>query len=125
MKSLKGVVPIGVSLAMLAAATIILWRLKLTTTSQPHLVYFYLLPVVLIAVLYNGRLALLCAAIAMVLADYYLQDPIYSLANDNPLEYGDLVCFAALAAVAIKCIRVLVRPRAKILDIGSRQRRSW
>ena len=125
MKSIKGIVPIGVSFAVLAAVTLLLWRLNLTTTSPPHLVYFYLLPVVLIAVLYSGRLALLCAAIAMVLADYFLQYPIYSLANDNPLEYGDLICFAALAAMAIKCIRVLVRPRAKILEVGPRHRRGW
>jgi len=53
---------------MLAAVTLILGRLNPTTNPQ-HLVYFYLLPVVLIAVLYTGQLALLCAAIAMVLAD--------------------------------------------------------
>jgi uncharacterized membrane protein len=57
-----------VSIAMLAAVTLILGRLNPTTNPQ-HLVYFYLLPVVLIAVLYTGQLALLCAAIAMVLAD--------------------------------------------------------
>jgi len=119
-KALKGVIPIAVSLAVLAAVTLILWHLKLTT-SQSHLVFFYLLPVVSIAVLYTGRLALLCAAIAMVLADYYLQNPLYSFANDNPLEYGDLICFAALAAMSIKCIRVLLRPRAEIIERRSRR----
>jgi len=122
MKTLKDVIPFGVSIAVLAAVTLILWRLNPTTSPQ-HLVYFYLLPVVLIAILYTGRLALLCAAIAMVLADYFLQYPIYSFANEDPLEYGDLICFAVLAAMAIKCIRVLVRPRAKILEVGSHHRR--
>jgi len=43
----------------------------------------------LIAALYNGRLALLCTAMAMVCADYFLQEPLYTFANDNPLEYGE------------------------------------
>ena len=66
----------------------------------------------LIAALYNGRLALLSAAIALMCADYFLQEPLYSLANDDPREYGDLFVFALLAVPAIKFVRVLVRPRA-------------
>lgn len=65
----------------------------------------------LIAALYNGRVAVLSTAMALVCADYFLQEPLYSLANDNPREYGDLVCFALLAVTAIKFIRELVRPR--------------
>jgi hypothetical protein len=49
--------------------------------------------------------ASLCTAIALVSADYFLQEPLYSFANDNPLEYGDLICFALLAVTAIKFIR--------------------
>ena len=60
----------------------------------------------------NGRLALLSAAIALVCADYFLQEPLYSLANDDPREYGDLFVFALLAVTAIKFVRVLVRPHA-------------
>jgi hypothetical protein len=71
--------------------------------------------VVLIAALYNGRLALLCAAVAIVCADLFLQKPLYSLVNDNPLDYGDLVYFALLAVTAIKFVRVLARPRASQL----------
>jgi len=109
----KGVIPIAVSLCVMAVATAILWQLKVTTTNEHHLVYLYLLPVVLIAVLYTGRLALLSAAIALVGADYFLQDPLYSLDVDNPLQYGDLIWFAILAAMSIKCIRVLMKPRPK------------
>jgi hypothetical protein len=35
-------------------------------------------------------IAVLSAAIALACADYFLQDPLYSLVNDNPREYGDL-----------------------------------
>ena len=116
----RGVIPIAVSLCVMAVATAILWQLKLTTNAH-HLVYLYLLPVVLIAVLYTGRLALLSAVIALVCADYFLQDPLYSLHIDNPLQFGDLFWFAVLAALAIKCIRALMRPRAKILKAGPRR----
>jgi hypothetical protein len=41
------------------------------------------------------------------------EQPLYSLANDSLLEYGDLVCFAPLAVTAIKFIRGLARPPTK------------
>jgi K+-sensing histidine kinase KdpD len=112
MRASKGLVSIAVSIGLILAVTAILWRLTLTTESSRALVYIYLFPVALIAALYNGRLALLSAAIALVCADYFLQEPLYSLANDDPREYGDLFVFALLAVTAIKFVRVLVRPRA-------------
>jgi K+-sensing histidine kinase KdpD len=115
---------LAVSLGLVAAVTAILWQVNLTTGGSHHLVYIYLFPVALIAAFYNGRLAVLCTAVALVCADYFLQEPLYSLANDNPLEYGDLVWFAVLAATGIKFIRVLVRPRAKILEARSLYGRS-
>jgi len=110
---LKGVYPFAVSLGVMAAVTAILWHINLTTAGSRSLVYVYLFPVALIAAVFNGRLAVLSAAVAIVCADLFLQQPLYSLANDNPLEYGDLVYFALLAATAIKFIRVLVRPSTK------------
>lgn len=116
----KGVRPLAVSLGVMAAVTAILWHINLTTAGPRGLIYIYLFPVALIAALFNGRLAGLCAALAMVCADLFLQEPLYSLANDNPVEYGDLICFALLAVTAIKFIRVLARPATKGPDAGSR-----
>src|SRR5215469_17727312 len=110
MRIVKSMYPVAVPLFLIAAVTAILWQVNVSTGGSHRLVYFYLFPVALIAALYNGRLAVLCTAIALVCADYFLQEPLYSLANDNPLEYGDLIWFAVLAATAIKFIRVLVRP---------------
>src|SRR6516162_6967262 len=115
MRALKGLVPIAVSLGLILAVTAILWRLTLTTESSQALVYINLFPVALIAALYNGRLALLSAALALVCADYFLQEPLYIFGNDNPLEYGDLFVFALLAVTTIKFVRVLTRPRASSL----------
>ena len=108
---LQRVIAIAVSLALMAATTAILFYVHTTQTSPHRLVYFYLLPLVLIAVLFSGRLALVCAGIAVLAADYYLQDPIYSLYNSNILEYGDLIWFAALAALSIKTTRKLLPRR--------------
>src|SRR5262247_2145248 len=97
-------VRVAVSLALVAAVTAILWRIKLAVGGSHQFVYFYLFPVIWVRILYSETLAALCAVVASVLANYFLQDPIYSLYNDNPLEYGDLVCFVVLALLAIKCI---------------------
>jgi K+-sensing histidine kinase KdpD len=111
-RALKGVFSIVVAVGLILAVTAILWQLKLTIDGPNRLVYIYLFPVALVAAVYNGRLALLSAAIALVCADYFLQEPLYSLANNDPREYGDLFVFALLAVTAIKFVRVLVRPRA-------------
>jgi K+-sensing histidine kinase KdpD len=116
MRALKGVPPIAVSVGLILAVTAVLWRINSTAAGSYHLVYVYLFPVALIAAVYNGRLALLGAAIALVCGDYFLQKPLYILGNDSPLEYGDLFVFALLAVTAIKFIRVLVRPRASLAD---------
>jgi hypothetical protein len=60
--------------------------------------------VIWVRILFSDALAALCAVIAAVCADYFLQDPLFSLYNDDGLEYGDLFCFIVLALLAIKCI---------------------
>jgi K+-sensing histidine kinase KdpD len=115
MRALNGVLPIVVSVGLILAVTAILWRLNSTAVGSCHLVYVYLFPVALIAALYNGGLALLGTALALLSADYFLQKPLYILGNDNPLEYGDLFVFALLAVIAIKFVRVLRRPRVSSL----------
>jgi K+-sensing histidine kinase KdpD len=119
MRILEGLKPIAASLGLMSAVTALLWQVNQTAASSHALVYIYLFPVTLIAALYNGRVALLSVAMALVCADYFLQEPLYSLANDNPREYGDLVCFALLAVTATKVIRELVRPRTSSLEARS------
>lgn len=113
MRALKGVPPIALSVGLVLAVTAVLWHINSIADGPQTLVYIYLFPVALIAA-YNGHLALLGTALALICADYFLQEPLYSFANDDPREYGDLVCFALLAATAIKFISVLVRPRTAL-----------
>jgi K+-sensing histidine kinase KdpD len=98
------VLPMAVSLAIVAAVTAVLWRIKLTVGGSHQYVYFYLFPVILIRVLFSDALAALCAAIASLLANYFLQDPLYSLYNADRLDYGDLIGFFLLSLLAIKCV---------------------
>lgn len=116
MSILKGLTPIAASFVLISAVTALLWQVNQTAGGSHVLVYIYLFPVVLIAALYNGRVAVLSAAMALVCADYFLQEPLYNFANDNPREYGDLVFFAILAVTAIKFIRELLRPRTSKLE---------
>ncbi len=113
MDVLKRVGATGASVSLIVAVTALLFYLQGTVDGADHLVFFYLLPVILIATVYNGRLAIACAVLAAALADYFLQDPLYSFLNDNPLEYGDLLCFAAMAMMAVKCVRLFLRPQTQ------------
>ena len=114
MRALKGVLPIVVSVGLIMAVTAILWQLRLAANSYHQLIYIYLFPVTLIAALYNGRLAVLSTVIALLCADFFLEDRLYSFVDDNPLEYGDLFVFAILALTAIKFVRVSMRPRTSL-----------
>ena len=119
MRALRGVLPIAVSVGLVLATTAVLWRINSTAAGSYHLIYVYLVPVALIAALYNGRLAVLGTGIALICGDYFLQKPLYIFGNDNPLEYGDLFCFALLAITAIKFIRELLRPH---VSLGAKSR---
>jgi len=110
MRALKGVLPIVVSVGVIMAVTALLWQLRLAANSSQHLIYIYLFPVTLIAALYNGRLAVLSTVIALLCADFFLEDRLYSFVDEHRLEYGDLFVFALLAVTAIKFIRLLMRP---------------
>jgi K+-sensing histidine kinase KdpD len=109
---MRRITPVVLSLTLMAVSTAVLWRIKLAGVDG-HLIFFYLLPIALIAAFYRARVAMLCILIAMASADYFLQDPVYSFYNTNPLEYGDMICFGLLAAMAVKCTRELVRPGRK------------
>jgi K+-sensing histidine kinase KdpD len=107
-------VPAGVSVAVVAAVTGILWYLKLTEASPRDPVFFYLPPIVLIAMIYGGKPALLGALAAFACADFFLYDPLYSFDISTPVELGDLTCFSLLAVIGVKCATELFRPPTKV-----------
>jgi K+-sensing histidine kinase KdpD len=107
-------VPAAVSVAAVAVITAILWYLKLTTASPHDPVFLYLPPIVVIAIVYGSRPALLGALAAFACADFFLYDPLYSLDISSRVEFGDLTCFSLLALIGVKCVVELFRPATKL-----------
>jgi K+-sensing histidine kinase KdpD len=112
MQIVKTAIPVAVALAVVIGVTAILWVVRIEAVGPQHLVFFYLLPTALVAVLYGSRLAMLCAIAATFCAAYFLYAPLYSFSVANPLELGELFCFAGLALIGAKCTADLLRPVA-------------
>jgi len=105
---LRHAIPAAASVALTAATTAILFQMHDSQAAPQGLVYFYLIPLVLIAIFSTARIAILSAGMALLCADYFLQDPIYSFYTS---EYDDLILFAALAGLGIKAVQKLI-PRS-------------
>ena len=110
MRFVKGVFPFAVTFAVIAAVTATLLYFKLAGVGPHHPVFFYLLPITLIAILFGSAAATTFAIAAIPCGAFFLYDPIYTFQVSNPLEYGDLICFSVLALIAIKCTVELLRP---------------
>jgi K+-sensing histidine kinase KdpD len=120
MRIVKGTIPFAVTLAVVAVVTGILWYVKMLGLGPLHPVFFYLLPIAFVAILYGSAPATFCAVAAALCSAFFLYDPIYSFEVSNRLEYGDLICFTALALIAVKCTFELLRPVAKLPAAHSR-----
>jgi len=120
MRTMKRVIPVAVSLAVACIVTAILLNLKLSGASFHHPVFFYLVPIALLAIVYGSFPALLCACLAVIGSAYFLYKPVYGFEIANPLEIGDLAWFAVLALTGVKCARSLLRPPGKPAAIRSR-----
>jgi K+-sensing histidine kinase KdpD len=110
MSFVKGAISVIVTLAMVSAVTAVLWYFKLATFGPDHPVFFYLLPIGLVTIFYGSLPALLAIFTATACADFFLYDPLYSLNISSGLELGDLVYFALLALMGVKCASELFRP---------------
>ena len=103
MKSIKRTAPISVSLAIIFAVTVVLFYFKDTHHGAQHLVFFYLLPTAVVAMVYGSVLSMFCAIAATLFAAFFLYDPIYSLYVEDPREVGELILFAGTAVIGAKC----------------------
>jgi K+-sensing histidine kinase KdpD len=114
MGMLKRAMPAAIALAVVSAITLVLWYSKLTAFGPEHPVFFYLLPIALVTILYGRWPALLGVFTAAICADYFLYDPIYSLAIDTRVEAGDLACFMLVALLGVKCACELFHPAVRL-----------
>ncbi len=112
----KTAAPVAVALVIVSAVTAVLWMVRIEAVGPQHLVFFYLLPTALVAVLYGSLPAMLAAIVATICAAYFLYDPLYSFSVANPLELGELFCFAGLALIGAKCTADLLRPAVALLQ---------
>jgi K+-sensing histidine kinase KdpD len=110
MGSVKRATPVAVTLSILASATAILWWLRTSAIHTEHLVFFYLLPSALIAMLYGSVGAMLFAIAATVCSAFFLYKPLYSFYVTGKLEVGELICFIGVALIGVKCVAELRRP---------------
>ena len=117
MRKARRTVRIAVSLGIVGLATGVLAYLKLTTAGLHHPIFIYLPLIALLAFALGSAAALSGAAVAIAAAAYFLYDPSNSFAVSNMLEVGDLLWFALLAVIVVKCTRMLRRssklPQAK------------
>lgn len=105
--------PIAVSLTVVGAVTALLWYINLTTASPRDPLFFYVLPIIVVAIIYGRWPALLAVIAACVSADYFLYAPLYTFDMPSRVEFGDLLCFSLLALIGVKCVVELFRPTAK------------
>ena len=106
-------VPVTVSLAVVFGVTAVLWSFKLTSVNLHDPVFFYVLPVTLLAIAYGSGPAFLGVLAAFICADYFLYEPLYTLDISTRVEFGDLGCFSLLALSGVKCASTLFRPVAR------------
>jgi K+-sensing histidine kinase KdpD len=114
MRFVKGVIPFVVTFAIIVVVTAVLFYCKRAGLGPHHPIFFYLLPIAVVAILYGSVPATLFAVAATLCSAYLLYDPVFSFQISNRLEFGDLVCFAVLALMAVKCTVELMRPASKI-----------
>lgn len=107
---LKRATPVTVALVVALSATAVLWLVRQTFGGEPHLVFFYLLPMALVAILYGVPAAILCVTAATVCAAFFLYDPVYTFYFSDPMDLGELICFTGLALIGAKCAADLLRP---------------
>jgi K+-sensing histidine kinase KdpD len=110
MRFLKGAAPFAVTLIVGAVVTATLLYFKLAGVGPHHPVFFYLLPIALVAIMFGSAPAIMFAVTAIPCGAFFLYDPVYSFRITNPLELGDLICFSMLALIGVKCTVELFHP---------------
>jgi len=106
--------PVALVFAVVSVVTAILWFIRISAVGPQHLVFFYLLPIALVATLYGSLLAMLYGIAATLCAAFFLYDPLYSFYVASPLDLGVLVCFVGLALIGAKCAADLLQPLAAL-----------
>jgi K+-sensing histidine kinase KdpD len=100
---LKRIRHLAMSLSIILAVTAILLFFK-DGHQQHYLVFFYLIPIAVVAVMYGSVVSIVCAIFAVLVSAFLLYDPIYSLYVSDPRDVGLLVIFAVTGLIGAKCV---------------------
>lgn len=102
--------PVLASLGGPLLATAPLLLLKEGSGPEPeHLVFIYLVPASLIAMIYGSASSVLAAAISAVCAAFFLYPPRFSFLIEKPIQIAELMLFLVLALAQCKFIAWLVK----------------
>lgn len=104
--------PVAVAIAIVCILTAILWYTGQVGVCPHNPVFFFLLPVTLVAFRYGAAPALLTALASFACADFFLYQPLYTIDICSRAELGDLSFFAVLALLSVKVVSQL-RPLSK------------
>ena len=106
--------PIGVSVAFIAIATIIIRSIDIAFGPE-HLILGYLIPTSLIAFRYGSRPAMIGAIASTICAAFFLYAPIFSLYVTKSLDLAEMGLFLVLAIATTQFIAPISdRPRRNI-----------
>lgn len=103
---------IAVAIAMIGILTAILWYSGQIGICPRDPVFFFLLPVTLVAFRYGAAPAFIAVVVSFACADFFLYQPLYTLSICSRAELGDLTFFSVLAVLSIKAVTQLSRPSA-------------
>jgi K+-sensing histidine kinase KdpD len=109
MRKAPRAVRVAISLAIVGVATGALVYFNSVTAGLHHPIFVYLPLIALLAFAFGSVAALSGTAAAIAGAAYWLYEPAFSFAVAKTLEVGDLLWFALLAVIVVKCTRMLRR----------------
>lgn len=95
--------PVAVSAALVALTTIVLWFAD-ARLNHEHLIFLYLAPTALIAVLYGSVSAIGVMLASSAAAAYFFYPPRFSLQLAGPLEMLELALFCMLGLLASRVV---------------------
>lgn len=110
--NVRRLTPMFVSIGGPLLATAPLLLLSEGSGPEPeHLVFIYLVPASLIAMVYGSASSIVASTISAVCAAFFLYQPRFSFLIDKPTEIAELVLFFILALAQSKFVGWLVHDR--------------
>jgi K+-sensing histidine kinase KdpD len=97
------VVPVAISMVMVAIITVILWVVD-TKLGTDHLIFIYFVPTTFIAIRYGSVSAMSTVIVSDLAAAYFLYPPKLSMLIANPLDVAELAFFTMLALLASQVV---------------------